>query len=213
MLRHLKNLIRRILGQPTDCQRVEARPHTQEQNPGGPNYIPIESHFELVHIPGTNSYLGHVIKIMQMEIGELVTLSNQLGVLLGCGHSVDTLERIVTPHWTREGLGGCCNYCAQENALLFAQDKLTLEQLQLKSRYCTACQGKSCHGCGRRDLCVRHSLAFQYPDGRTVYLCPSCMAKEEEKYFFNTAMQIMLLPFLEDREPPSENRRDHDHQP
>lgn len=205
MLRTIINFIRRTLTpnrqavryRPEDVHRVYDRPDEPEQ----PQFIPIESDYKLDRIPCTCIDIGSVAKVLQTIQGELITGLRRYGAKAGCGHILYSIERIVTSNWIKEGLGGFCGDCTLEAAAKYLQGQIPLEQAQMLSLYCTACQGHQCNGCGRRDLCTRHSLAFEQAAGGDVYLCPACMEKARQEKFFRKTLEIMLLPFSED--PPT----------
>ena len=125
-----------------------------------PNYLPIESYYDLNRIPGTTLDVGTLAKVLQSASNEILTYIRTQGVRCGCGHYIYGVNRIVTDSCIKEGLGGACHYCSIEVAELLNQGLITARQAEALSLYCTACAG-FCDRCRRSNLCLRHSQRFE----------------------------------------------------
>ena len=172
-----------------------------------PGYIPIESSHELKRIPRTTLDVGVIAKVFQSPNNELITYNRPMGIRPGCGHHIYEIDEIVTPESVHHGLGGLCPYCSLEAAELLNQNLISLQQAEELSLYCSKC-ASHCDGCGRNNICVRHSQRFEGLDGKVILLCPGCMKKAEKDKFFKKTINIMLTPFIDYKRLPSSQERD-----
>jgi len=205
------NFIKRIFQRPeqnvVDRQtRPEVSPHNCDTLP--PGCIPIESSYDMNRIPGTTLDVGTIAKVLQASNDELITYNQAKGIRPGCGHHIYTIDEVVTSESIRPGLGGLCPYCSLEAAELLNQNLVSLQQAQELSLYCSKC-ASHCDGCGRNNICSRHSQQFEDLDGRVILLCPDCMKKAEKDKFFKKTLNIMLSPFIDYRRLPPSQERDY----
>jgi hypothetical protein len=177
-----------------------------------PGLTPIESLYEMHPIPGTNLSIGKVEKVLQATDGELTTYSQTIGIRCGCGHevfSVDQTER----QGGAPGRLSRCPYCAIEAATLLNQNLISVQQAQQMVLHCPMCESH-CDGCGRKNVCCRHTTPFQDVDVRsgTLLLCPDCLRKAEREKFFNKTLAVMFSPFVDYNHlpPPREKRGSND---
>ena len=167
----------------------------------------IESLYDLHPIPGTTLDVGIIEKVLQAPNDELITYSQQKGIRTGCGHHIYKIDEVTTSESIHHGLGGLCPYCSLEAAELLNQNLISLQQAEELSLYCSKC-ASHCDGCGRNNICVRHSQRFEGLDGKVILLCPGCMKKAEKDKFFKKTINIMLTPFIDYKRLPSSQERD-----
>jgi hypothetical protein len=173
---------------------VRQVPHDQQEESRNipPRYIPIESLFEGSEIPGTSEWIGQMAKIIQTMQGEQITWDKKKGVLGDCGHPIYGIDEKITDTGIQLGLGGICSDCK-------AEGKMGL--------YCSQC-GSHCDGCGRNNVCSRHTKLFKDIDGQEQLLCPDCYKKADLERFFKKTMLVFLSPFIDHNpKPDSKNRR------
>lgn len=163
---------------------VRQVPQDQQEDPRDipPGYTPIESLFEGSEIPGTSEWIGQMAKVIQTMQGEQITWDKKKGIRGACGHMIFAIDEKITDTGIQSGLGGICSDCAEES------DGLGL--------YCTACSSH-CEGCGRKNICTRHTKLFKDINGQEHLLCPNCYKKADLERFFKKTLWVMLWPFLD----------------
>ncbi len=194
-------------------QIVERRPLPSEDYSENidnlpPGYMPIESSYDTVRIPGTMIEVGTISRVFQTPNNEIVTIDEKKGVPLACGHDGYYADETVTPNGKRRGIGGVCPDCASEAGELLRKDAISIHQAEAMSRYCTQC-ASSCESCRRHNICIRHTREFQHPDGHVQILCPDCLKKAQEDKFFNSVLGAMLTPLIDNRQRHNEGNNHH----
>jgi hypothetical protein len=169
-----------------------------------PGYTPIETQIRGQHIDGTGRWVGEDARVIQALDGALITLERGRTVKCGCGHLASTIEDVVTATGIRRGIGGTCSNCKAEGQDLRERNAMSPAEAEGHSLYCSRC-GSHCDGCGRQDLCKRHTQEFQGPDGQTRLLCPDCFKKADRKArrekFFTRAVALTDWLLAEDSDP------------
>ena len=207
MFRFLKRFFKRskqniVAHQP----RPEERSYYWDNLP--PGFVPIDSLYDLREIPGTTLTIGSVAKVFNTPDNEQVTHDFKKGTRLGCGHSIFTINQMVTPECTEIGLGGQCLDCSLEAAELYNKNLVSLQIAEAMSLFCSQC-ASHCDGCRRTNICLRHSQQFKDLDGRVILLCPDCLKKADKEKFFKKTLSIMLAPFVDYKRLPPSQRRDY----
>lgn len=170
-----------------------------------PGYIPIETQIRGQHLDGSGRWVGEDARVIQAPNGELLTLERGRTVRCGCGHLATSIEEIVTATGVRRGIGGVCHYCSAEAQELLKRNAVSLAQADGLSLYCSRC-GSHCDGCGRQNLCKRHSATFNDVNGQR-QLCPDCLTKANRKKFFQQTIGIMNWLLADDDKSSESNRR------
>jgi len=166
-----------------------------------PDFIPIETQISGQHIDGTTRWIGQDARVGQMPNGELVTCERTRGVRCGCGHIVYSVHETATQTGIHAGIGGICCNCAAEAHDLVKRAALSAGQAEAMSLYCSQC-ASHCDGCGRRNLCTRHTQLSTDADGRQTRLCPKCSLKADRKKFFRQTIAAVGWLFPEDDRHP-----------
>jgi len=206
MFGFLRHLFRRrvVVGQPFQDRD---RWHERGDPPAG--ITPIESSLNLTPIPGTTLVVGTIARVFETAPGELVTADYAIGKALRCGHHVYSVHQVVSEGGIQPGIGGACDFCRLEAAAAAARNLIPVQQIEELSLYCTLC-ASHCDGCGRNNICVRHTRQFQAADGRILVLCPDCLRQAESERFFKRALAVISAPFCEPMRLP-EAGRNSDH--
>ncbi len=174
-------------------------PLPEENLPSG--FVPIETQIFGQHIDGTTRWIGQDARVGQMPNGELVTCERTRGVRCGCGHIVYSVHETVTQTGIHAGIGGICWDCAAEADDLVRRNALSAGQAEAMSLYCSQC-ASHCDGCGRNNLCTRHTKLFTDADGRQLRLCPKCSLKADRRRLFRQTIAAVSWLFTEDDRPP-----------
>jgi len=162
-----------------------------------PACVPIESVCDMVNIPGTTLYMGSIGRVVQSWTNEVATLTERRGQRLGCGHVVFNIHEYVTPTGVYRGVGNQCPYCTAEAVSLLNENRITLPQAEAMSLCCSRC-ARSCHSCGRNNLCARHVGLVDAPDaGGSISLCVDCLATWKRRRLWHTVVAIILAPFVD----------------
>lgn len=166
-----------------------------------PGFTPIETQISGPYIPGTSTLIGQYARVGQMPNGELVTCERAVGVRGGCGHDIFSAHETVTQTGIHRGIGGVCWDCAAEADELAKRAALSAGQAEAMSLYCSQC-ASHCDGCGRHNLCARHTKLSTDADGRQLRLCPKCSLKADRKKLFKQTISVLSWLFTEDDRPP-----------
>jgi len=169
-----------------------------------PDFIPIETLISGQDIDGTGKWIGQDARVGQMQSGEMVTCERVRGVRCGCNHFVYDVRPKITETGTYPGIGGVCHYCSLEAHDLANRNVIPTGQAEIMSLYCSDC-ASHCDGCGRRNLCIRHTRPFEDADGRQQQLCPECLKQARSKRMFKQTVAIVARLVAEDN-PPSPSR-------
>ena len=192
MFNFIKRLFRRSR-QPASVQQIPREQQDEPRDIPLP-FRPIETLYEGSEIPGTREWIGEMAKVIQTLEGEQITWQRKKGVRAACGHMIFAVDEKITDTGIQRGLGGACPDCAKES-----------ESLGL---YCSQC-ANHCDGCGRNNICVRHTRLFKDIDGHEQLLCPDCYKKADLERFFKKTLLVLLSPFLDpDHGSDSKKRRD-----
>jgi len=168
----------------------------------GPGYVPIESAYDVVNIPGTSLYVGTVMRMVQQTwTQEVITRTERLGQRLGCGHMVYNIHEYTTAIGVYRGLGGQCSFCTAQAAALLQENQITLPQAEAKSLYCSRC-GRGCQACGRNNVCSRHVRLLEVPGSRPTSLCIGCLQPVKTGCLRRAVIATLSFLFL-DRNRPS----------
>jgi hypothetical protein len=196
ILQYIKNFfVRSVQGASTP--HVPAPPNAASQPTGaGQGVQPIERHYERHTIAGTPIELGFQEQALLDQTGQLVQGREFLYIRLGCGHLVSRLDTSGPAAGVGVAIGGTCPFCQSELAPSFEKGQIPLVEFETLSMFCANCAAP-CDGCGRRNICCRHSLAVPAPDGRTVRLCPACREASGRKQLVNKILSIAIGPFVE----------------
>ncbi|MFC1604961.1 hypothetical protein ACFL5F_08040 [Planctomycetota bacterium] len=192
MFDFIKRLFRRSRRQVS----VQQIPYEQQDESRDipPRFIPIETLYEGSEIPGTKEWIGEMAKVIQTMQGEQITWDKKKGVRLDCGHLVFAIDERITNTGIRIGLGGVCSDCESERKA---------------GLYCSQC-GSHCDGCGRNNICTRHTRLFKDIDDQEQLLCPDCFKKADMEHFFKKTLLLILWPFLDHNQgSESQNRRNY----
>jgi hypothetical protein len=165
-----------------------------------PGFIPIETQISGQDIDGTHRWIGQDARVGQMPSGELVTCERTRGVRCGCNHFVSSLHERTTETGVLAGIGGVCHYCELEADDLVKRNIISPFQAEAMKLYCTQC-ASHCDGCGRKNLCSRHTSVFQDSEGRQQQLCPDCLKKARSKKLFKQTLATMARLFAAEEEP------------
>jgi hypothetical protein len=188
-------------------RQTTSREQPRDSDNPPPGYIPIETYYDLRRIPDTSLDVGIIAKVLQSPVGEIITANLNKGVRCGCGHHIYLIDMVVTPESIHRGLGGHCPICASKAMDLYNKNKISLQQAEASSLYCSLC-ASTCDICDGNNFCVRHTSKFNALDGSVLYLCPECLEKAKNDKFFKEAIAIMLLPFVDYRRLPPSKRKD-----
>jgi len=90
-----------------------------------------------------------------------------------------------------------CWDCAAEAGDLVNRNALSAGQAEAMSLYCSQC-ASYCDGCGRHNLCTRHTKLFADSDDRQLRLCPQCSLKADRKKLFKQTIAAVSWLFAED---------------
>ena len=176
---------------------VPAPPSSAPQMPAGSSGAQsVERHFERHAVPGTSIETGWQEQAVLDQTGQLVEGREVLYLRTGCGHFVSHLDAPGPAAGQGAGIGGSCLFCRGELAAAFDRGEIPLTDVEILSLFCTSCAAP-CDGCGRRNICCRHSLPVQTPDGRSIRLCPECREASAKKQFLDRVLRVCLMPFVE----------------
>jgi hypothetical protein len=195
---------------PTVWRASEPQDPQSDDNPP-PGCILIETQVHRQEVPGTSLWVGEIARVLQTPTGELVTQELKKGVRCGCGHRVFSLEETVTENGIQYGIGGTCHYCSADAQDLLRHHKISLQEAEENSLYCTQCSA-SCADCNRRNLCSRHANSFTDINKKKRPLCPECQAKaKRDKFFRKTGDAISWLLGEDDGVSPPRGGRYYDY--
>ena len=166
-----------------------------------PGFILIETQISGQAIDGTGRWIGQDARVGQTPSGAIITCERTQGVRCGCDHFAYSVHETVTPTGTYAGIGGICQDCALEAESLVARGAIAASQAEAMGLYCTRC-ASHCDGCGRHNLCSRHTRLFQDADGRQQQLCPECLKKARNRRLYKQTLATLARLFAEDEEPP-----------
>jgi hypothetical protein len=177
-----------------------------------PLYAPIETQVSGQHLDGTSRWVGEDARVVQAPSGEIITCTRLRGVRCGCGHFIYTVLTRITETGILAGIGGTCPYCASEAEDLVQRNAVSASQAEALQLYCAQC-ASHCDGCGRQNLCRRHTAVFTDADGRQQLLCPDCLAKADRKKFFKQTVAFFGWFLAEDDTPsqPTQQGGDYDY--
>jgi len=191
MFDFFKRLFRRSR-RPASVQQIprEQRDESRDMPPG---FTPIETVYEGTEIAGTREWIGTWARVILTPEGEQITWEKEKGVRCDCGHLIFAKYEKITETGIQIGLGGVCSDCESEGK---------------SGVYCSRC-ASHCDGCGRNNICVRHTRLFKDIDGHEQLLCPDCYKKADLERFFKKTLLVLLSPFLDrDHGSDSKKRRD-----
>ncbi len=199
VIRRLARLFRRR--QPPAVQHQVAEPE-DPQFTGGlpPGYIPIETQISGQHIDGTSRWVGEDARVVQAPSSEIITCTRLRTVRTGCDHFPYSVQERITETGIIAGIGGRCSDCASEADELLHRNAISASQAEALALYCTQC-ASHCDGCGRQNLCKRHTTLFTDADGRQRLLCPDCLKKADRKKFFTQTVTFFNWLLAEDDSP------------
>jgi len=199
---HLFDLLRRHR-RPSDIASTPVVPHGNDpyDPPSAddlpPGFVPIETQISGQHIDGTTRWIGQDARVGQMPNGELITCERTRGVRCGCGHIVYSVHETVTQTGIHAGIGGICWDCAAEADDLVKRNAVSAGQAEAMSLYCSQC-ASHCDGCGRQNLCTRHTKLSTDADGRQLRFCPKCSLNADRKKLFRRTIAAVSWLFAED---------------
>jgi hypothetical protein len=176
------------------CQPYTFQTTSQHGCYNQPNILPLESNYKLTSIAGTNLSIGNIETVSLTDQEQLITTSNNIGILCGCNHHVYRIK----PENGLPGLGGQCQFCLADLLPLVQQNSLPAEKIQAMTLFCTDC-ASLCHMCATV-ICLRHASAYPTPNG-VLFLCPNCAKKYEDQRFLNKTLMFLLSPILEKPQP------------
>lgn len=198
----LRRIWRRSTNQPASVVPHRLEPDTSPPvDDLPPGFIPIETQISGHAIDGTHRWIGQDARVGQTRSGELVTCERTRGVRCGCDHLVSSLHEKTTETGVLAGIGGVCHYCELEANDLVKRAVISPFQAEAMALYCTRC-ASHCDGCGRQNLCTRHTRIFQDSDGCQQQLCPDCLKKARSKKLYKQTLATLARLFAEDEEPP-----------
>lgn len=178
-------------------------PHRIEQDDSEPasdlppDFIPIETQISGQDIDGTGRWVGQDARVGQEPDGHVIMCERGRGLRCGCNHFIYDVQPKQTATGAYPGLGGVCHYCRLEADDLVRRDLISPSQAEVMSLYCSDC-ASYCGGCGRRDLCSRHTARFQDADGTEQRLCPDCLKQARSKRMFKQTVAVVMSLFAED---------------
>jgi hypothetical protein len=180
----LRWIFHRLIGKRAPL--VSYGPERREPTPEDPSFadnLPpgwqaIETQVSGQNIDGTSCWVGEEARVIQGPGGHLLTCERGRGLRLGCGHYVYGTQERITPTGVLAGIGGVCHYCSLEVEELGST--LSAREAEAAKIYCTGCTSH-CDGCGRRNLCSRHTKEFTDIEGKKYLLCPTCRKKAKRK--------------------------------
>ena len=215
-MKKLLAILRRIIHLFTKDQVPAVRYYSEPDDPlpGDnlpPGYNVLETQVRGRGVPGTSyCWIGEVASVWQTPTGEMVTCERGKGELCGCGHHAFSQEEIVTETGVHRGIGGTCHDCSAEAKDKLARNEISLQQAERQSLYCTQC-ASHCDGCGRHNLCSRHTKLFTDADGQQQLLCPDCIAKADRKKFFKQTAAVFNWLLADDDKSSKSNRPGDSH--
>lgn len=191
-------------------------PHTpmppgaaQSSQPPTAGVRPVERHFERQVIAGIGMAPGWEEQAVLDQDDQLVQGRENLGYLAGCGHVVGGLQAVTKEDRKVLGVGGRCPHCQQELEERLKKGEVTQQEAEIASLYCSDC-GAVCGGCGRRNLCSRHCLPFEAPDGTLIQLCPDCRTVAGRQKLVSQIARSLLLPFTD--QPESQDTQEQENE-
>jgi len=182
----LRRIFRRLTGKrapilPYAPTRQEPAPeNTPFASDLPPGWLPIETQISGHDIDGTSRWVGEEARVIQGPGGYVLTCERGHGLRLGCGHYAYGTQERITPTGVLAGLGGVCHDCSLDTERLVKRRTLSAREAEALALYCTRC-ASHCDGCGRRNLCSRHTREFTNIEGKKHLLCPTCHKKAKRK--------------------------------
>jgi hypothetical protein len=169
---------------------IESGQAVGPQNDPHTHVIEIETSFQGTTIPGTSLQIGVMDKVLESESNGLIRLQEHIGKQFGCGNFVFQ----TTPNGTVPGLGGQCPFCLSEAMLALRSGLISAIQVHSLSLYCTNCASR-CDACGK-NMCRRHTIQSADSNGQVIRLCSDCHKAIQQNHMFQTALSIILGPFI-----------------
>ncbi len=206
----LPRLVRRLLshfsgGQlSTALQQPTEREDSRFMDDLPPGYTLIETQVRGQHIDGTGRWVGEDARVIQAPNNELITLERGRTIRCGCDHLASVLEEVITPSGVQRGVGGFCHDCDGEAQDLLRRGAISPAEAESRSMYCSRC-GSHCDGCGRHNLCKRHTKLFKDADGQEQCLCPECLQKAARKKRFTQTVAAVARLLSEEDKPAQPN--------
>ena len=189
----------------TDPSSMPPRRQSQDQTP--PNDVCYrETVANERRIWGTSIVFGENSSVVMDNQQEAMEFHGQRSYILGSGRVVSHMEPTFVGDQLMPGVGGICYFCRLEALTALQSGLITPQEAELQSLFDTE-SASQCDGCGRRDVCTRHSRLYPAPDGQTMHLCVACAEAAQRGQWMRQALDILLQPFLED-EPPSPDQKE-----
>lgn len=206
MFKKLSNLLK-------DIRRRSSQQADQPYIPLPPEATPVierdipqllyeETDINIHEIAGTSIGFGTIQSTMIDHDNRATDQTKRQSQILGSGRVVSRVEPEIIDGTHRPGVGGVCCFCQAEAISALQAGVISPQQAELRSLFDTK-SASHCDGCGRRDVCVRHSRPFKTEDGAEVLLCVDCMKAATRQQWTNRAVNILLTPFLEKPQLPS----------
>ncbi len=161
---------------------------------------------DIQNIAGTSINFGHISSVNIDENGNAISNRQSQGHILGSGILVSNLNPTIKDDIQLPGVGGVCHYCKQQSFLLLQENLISLEDAQRMSLF-DSNSGSQCDGCGRKDLCTKHSRPYSNSDGQIISLCPDCTIAAEKSRQMSMVLNILLSPIIKTEKllPPGED--------
>ena len=155
-----------------------------------------ETEMDVHSIAGTSVRFGSVHSLTLDQNNRASDQVQRQSYILGSGRVVSRVESQVVDGRLLPGVGGVCGFCQKEAIAALQAGLISPQQAELLSLVDTE-SISHCDGCGRRDVCTRHSRPFPTADGGAILLCVDCAENAVRQLRTNRAIGLLLAPFLE----------------
>jgi len=169
-----------------------------------PGVQPVETSVNFQSCIGLLSRLSKQDRLFRGPDGELVTVSDQVGIAVGCEHVVTQLQAVDEKGRHVRGIAGICRVCSRQYQKLLEKGQISALDAERLSLVCTDCGKITVSG---QLCCPKHYTTVVAPDGKAVYLDEEEAKEMKRQDTVRTALGIVKFLFGEDQ-PQIPNKQD-----
>ncbi len=161
-----------------------------------PGAQPVEINVDFQSCIGLLSRLSKEDRLMRGPDGEVVRISDQVGILLGCNHVVTQLQAVDEKGRHVRGIAGPCTGCFGEYQKLLEKGQISAFDAERLSLVCTDCGKITVSG---QLCCPKHYTSVVGPDGSAIYVDQQQAREMKRQDTVRTALGIVNFLFGEDQ--------------
>ena len=171
-----------------------------------PGAQPVEINVISQSCIGLLSRLSKEDRLMRGPDGEVVRVSDQVGILPGCEHVVIQLQAVDEKGRHIRGIAGICSACFREYQRPLEKGQISTFDAERLSLVCTDCGKITISG---QLCCPKHYTSVVGPDGSATYLDEEQAREMKRQNTVRTALSIVNFLFGEDQ-PKIPDRQDNE---